>query len=381
MQAVEAAPQAQECIDWPEFSDQTNWSVPFAVFCLHLAILGAMTFFHSHTREKKEVKKLIVRTVSLQPQQKRPKVLPTPAPKAAPAPVALPPAAVVEEAHPPAVQEEPSTAPAPAAESVIASEPIHEQVIEEAPPKSTPKPVSKPVNKPLPKPATKVKPTPKPTAKLTPKPKPQTKKEVKKPPAQNKEAQKQKELANQKEAERQKELAKKQQQARKEEARQKELTHQKELERKQNAMVSQALASLDKASKADAKKSGIQGSSGKFTGSAPTAIATLASESLVSIEGGQEADFTPQERTYYDELVSRLKLSLKLPEYGQVKLSLCINRAGSVVRVTDVKCKSSKNRDYIQKTLPKVHFPPFGQNFSGEKEHTFRLTLTNELSY
>lgn len=374
MQAVEAAPQAQKCIDWPDFSSQTNWSVPFVVFCLHLALLGSMTFFHVHVREKKEVKKLIVRTVSLQPQQKRPKVMPKPAAL----PVAPPPASVIEEALPPPAQEEPAPSPAPAAEPEIASEPIHESVVEEAPPKPAPKAVSKPVSKPVPKPSAKPKPAPKPT----PKPKPQAKKEVKKPPVQNKEALKQKEMAKQKEAARQKEQAKKQQEARKlEEARQKEQARQKELERKQNAMVSQALASLDKASKADAKKSGIQGSSGKFTSSAPTAISSLASESLVSIEGGQESDFTPQERTYYDELVSRLKLSLKLPEYGQVKLSLCINRAGSVVRVTDVKCKSSKNRDYIQKTLPKVHFPPFGQNFSGEKDHTFRLTLTNELSY
>jgi colicin import membrane protein len=93
----------------------------------------------------------------------------------------------------------------------------------------------------------------------------------------------------------------------------------------------------------------------------------------------EEAAFTPYEAGYRDELANRLKLLLRLPEYGCVKVRLTINRKGIVDKVEIVAAESEVNKKYIEGALPELLFPPLGNNFIGEPDHTFLITLNNEL--
>lgn len=94
--------------------------------------------------------------------------------------------------------------------------------------------------------------------------------------------------------------------------------------------------------------------------------------------GGSKAVFTDRESSYQEELASRLKLFLRLPDYGEVKVKLTLERSGKVSAVAIVSSQSDANRKYIEKTLPGLSFPGFGDNFSGHSQYTFQVSLSNE---
>lgn len=81
---------------------------------------------------------------------------------------------------------------------------------------------------------------------------------------------------------------------------------------------------------------------------------------------------------YQDELASRLKLQLKLPERGEVKIKLILERSGKVKNVVIVKSQSLINQQYIEQRLPLLKFPGFGTNFGSSSDHTFVISLRNE---
>ncbi len=352
MQAAHTAENLFTPIDW---QPKPNWTISFIVFSMHVAALILLANSTATLKEKKQLpKKLIVRTVSLQSpkvvERKQKTTVQAPSPIVEPEPAP----------HVPAPEPIPEPAPAPT--------PIPEPAPTPPPqPAPTPRPTvqKKPVPKPLPpKPATKAKQKPKPKVKAEVKPaaKPVVKKKPEPAPAaktQPKEDVKAKEKAAKEQAERK----------------------QKQEQAKKQALIDKALSSLDSSGVIESKKASVQASASKVQGSAPSKISSLAAESLVAIDSSETACCTPQERTYYDELVSRLKIALKLPEYGEVTLELSINRNGSVASVKKVKSKSKKNSDYVQKAIPKLSLPSFGQSFAGETSHTFRLTLSNELNY
>jgi len=122
-------------------------------------------------------------------------------------------------------------------------------------------------------------------------------------------------------------------------------------------LIAQALQNLDRA--ASTKKT-----------SQPT-MPTIALSTLPSEE--------PQssENIYISDLIQRLQLALRLPESGEASVSLTISRSGNVSSLTINSCSSSHIRKIITNKLPGLHFAPFGQNFPGEKEHTFLLKLSN----
>ncbi|MCE5294953.1 MAG: hypothetical protein LLF94_10130 [Chlamydiales bacterium] len=394
MQATHIAQQPQ-LFEWPELEVKSNWTIFYAVLMVHLLALLAINFSSEHITKKPVTKKIMVRTVTLGSPSKSIAPKQVTQKKAAPAPAPAP--APVAEVKKESISKE----------SIPAEKPvqIEKEIVAEAPPAavtkkepaSKPKPVSKSVSKPEPvKPVAKVekKPTPKPAVAKT-KPaevkKQAVKKETSKPkPVDNTKAKdakaKEQKAAADKAA---KEKAAKDKEAKNKAAKEsaaKEKAAKEKAERaqaeKQNALLNQALSSLDSSGRIDGKKSSLAASAAKHAAtSGPAAISSLSAESLVAIDASETANCTPGERTYYDELVSRLKLALKLPEYGEVKLELTISRTGKVETVKSVKSKSSKNSDYVKKALPKLHLPPFGQNFPGEKDHTFRLTLSNELNY
>lgn len=377
MQALDVAMKPQSALQWPELKLHTNWTIPLTVLFAHILALCFITFAHKNANQKKPINKLIVHTVTL---QSTPKTFNKTSQITS---------QVKKEIKAPAQQafvEAPQQKEAIKEESKISTQ---KDIVEEetipvttAKPKPEPQSLAKASPKPVAKPKEskpKEKQIAKPIAKPLPKP-------TSKPQIQKKEPAKPKTNDNSKEKIVQGKAAKQKTQA----ERAKEKTNQdqinkeqraKQAEAKQQAILNKALSSLDSAGSLESKKSSLAASSRKNAASGPSAIASLSAESLVAFDASETANCTPAERTYYDELVSRLKLSLKLPEYGEVKLQLTINRSGSVVTVQSVKSKSKKNSDYVQKALPKLHLPAFGQNFSGEKEHTFRLTLSNELNY
>lgn len=82
---------------------------------------------------------------------------------------------------------------------------------------------------------------------------------------------------------------------------------------------------------------------------------------------------------YYGTLSSRMKQALRLPEIGIVRILLTLDRQGSVVALEVVETKSEYNKKFVEATLKKVQFPPFGKCFEGEGRHTFSITLANEI--
>lgn len=108
----------------------------------------------------------------------------------------------------------------------------------------------------------------------------------------------------------------------------------------------------------------------------PAPIERLEIEALPA--GGSQEVFSIHEVGYREELIHRLKLLLRLPEYGEVKVKLTLERSGRVSKVVIVGAENATNRKYIEKTLPTLSFPSFGDNFSDQQNYTFLLTLSNE---
>jgi len=106
----------------------------------------------------------------------------------------------------------------------------------------------------------------------------------------------------------------------------------------------------------------------------PSAIMSLQIDDLPDHSGPKLSD---QEMRYRDELVSRLKLHLRLPEVGDVKVKLTLERTGKVAKVVIVSAESAVNRKFLEEKLPSITFSPFG-NFSSDAQYTFALTLSNE---
>lgn len=398
MQALEVAQKPYETIQWPELHLQTNWKISFAVITAHLLALWMIAFGAHIVAPKNTPKKLIVHTVTLQstPAKFAPKMASATKQQVAAKKEEKATVAATVAPQPEMQKQEMQNTKEIPSEPEKPLCPAKAIVEEEAVPVNTPKPKEPPKAKPTPKP------TPKPPAKAAPKvekkpakPKADTKKpEVKKaqikqkdpPKAKNNEqSAKDKQAKETKNKEtKNKEAKEKEQKAAQEKAAKAKAAKEqaaREQAAKQQAMIDKALSSLDSSGAIGGKKSTLAANAAKSAVAGPAAITSLSAESLVAIDASDTANCTPAERTYYDELVSRLKLALKLPEFGEVKLQLTISRAGKVVSVKNVQSKSKKNSDYAQKAIPKLHLPPFGQNFSGEKEHTFRLTLSNELTY
>jgi hypothetical protein len=88
----------------------------------------------------------------------------------------------------------------------------------------------------------------------------------------------------------------------------------------------------------------------------------------------------PQQQTnsYHDELINRLQLLLCLPDYGEVKIKLTLRRSGEFKKVEFIEAKSTKNRKYVEKMVPTLTYPPFGDHFTAAQEYTFIIRLCNK---
>lgn len=357
--------------------------IAFCVAAMHAAgLLFAAQYWDFTPVSKQPVKqeRLVVKTIALneRPIQSKPaaaaikqeevipvvSVEPIPEekievivkPKLEPLPEPLPEPEPIPESPKP----EPKPEPVPVPKEVIKPAPIVEE--KKPDPVAKPKPEVKPKEKkPEPKPAPKkeVKPTPKAKAK-------QPEKKISPPPPAPKPKVEAKEEAA-KAKKREEDAAK---------ARQKEavLAKQKEAEKaKQRALA----AARENMARIDKTRDKIQTSkTAELSGEKIGTIERLQVEAFIE-EGGQT--FTSQERSYHQELISRLKLQLKLPDYGDVKVKLTLERSGRVVKVAVVNAESAKNREYIEKKLPSMTYPSFGTNFPDHSQYTFVLILGNDL--
>ncbi len=389
-----------------EQQSQANWRLQWRlqayVLALHASFFCLLAISPYTHMLKPPPRKLVVHTVSLSPA-----VISKPI--EAPAQIVQEraremPQEILQEMH----QEMPAPPPKEKAAPQSPIEPT--AAIQEAPKKEEPKPIIpsppkpklkpeiKPQSKPQPKPTIKKQPVPvpKPTAKPKPKPTVVDQKKRQKETKSQQDNIKQEKLKQEKEKQARLDKEKKQQeQLRQEKLKQEKLRQEKikqekikqekikQEEAKKAAMISDALASLNRTDSLSKQKA-VQNSakSRAALNSGPSQIQTLSSDSLIAFECDQEESFSAKEKSYYDELIRRLKLYLKLPEYSEVKLELTLARSGKVTRVKCVKSKSQKNISYLEKTIPSLVFPPFGNNFPNEKEHLFRIRLVNtEINY
>ncbi len=76
--------------------------------------------------------------------------------------------------------------------------------------------------------------------------------------------------------------------------------------------------------------------------------------------------------TYGEYLVAFLQNALDLPEYGEVKAKIEIDRYGNLVECEILETKSRKNAEFLKNRLPELAFPCLNDG-----SHSFTITFRN----
>lgn len=79
--------------------------------------------------------------------------------------------------------------------------------------------------------------------------------------------------------------------------------------------------------------------------------------------------------SYGQTLIAYLQGSLDLPEFGEVKVDLEIDRNGHLVRFEILEEKSKKNAEFLKKRLPELVLPCF--NDTSNETAVFTITFKN----
>lgn len=82
-------------------------------------------------------------------------------------------------------------------------------------------------------------------------------------------------------------------------------------------------------------------------------------------------------QTYGAFLVAYLENSLDLPEYGNVKLELSIDRTGRLLTSQVLSSESDKNSEFLKNRLPELAFPCFNDFQIAENTLTFTVSFRN----
>lgn len=148
---------------------------------------------------------------------------------------------------------------------------------------------------------------------------------------------------------------------------------------KENAILVKAKESLSKMGETRGKLETVSKSSVDLTRSqTPQILGSLQIEALAFADKGTSSTFGVKEMRYSDGVAYRLKSSLRLPEYGAVKIKLTLSRAGKVEKVETVHSESRKNKSYVEEKVKNILFSSFGNEFPGASEMTFAITLQND---
>jgi len=101
---------------------------------------------------------------------------------------------------------------------------------------------------------------------------------------------------------------------------------------------------------------------------APQKVEVSSPTASLEKEGKQES--------YADFLISYLQHHLQLPDIGEVKIQVYVDRNGNLEKMTVIQAESEKNKRYLQAQLPKMTFPPLeGETLSSQ---SFILTFCHE---
>ena len=386
-------------------ADRSLWAIIGAVMAVHILFIAwAALFSPSKPLPKVVPQRLVVQTISLSPPppaiSRRSEVfVEAPLPQEPEEPKQEEPIAEIEPAKqkeiadappepPPQAPQAPPPKPTPAPKTpppAPKAAPKNQPKKEQQPPKPAPK---KPAAKPEPKkkadsvvkPVKKQETPKKPVEKTPPKKASPAKKEpiketppvAKKPPKEPVvdkaavEAQRKKQEAE--EARRVVEREKKAADQKKRDA------EEQAARAKQQSLVVKAQERIAKIAQTRDKLS--PGSSDGMSAIVPHAITSLQIDAMPAVDGPKLSD---REVSYRDELAGRLKLLLRLPEYGEVKIKLTLDHMGKVVKVSVSHSESELNKKYIEKTLPGLSFPAFGTRFGDADQYTFSITLSNEV--
>lgn len=92
-----------------------------------------------------------------------------------------------------------------------------------------------------------------------------------------------------------------------------------------------------------------------------------------------ELDPLSEEEEYISSLVHHLQTHLELPDMGEVRIELTLQRNGSVEKVKVLSAESERNRKRLEEELPALCFPSFLKGDQGVKTKAFILTFCNEM--
>jgi colicin import membrane protein len=381
------------------------FTIILIVIAMHILLLGMGTFWNPAHPAPKPRSKVLVQTMQLKPFESS--AIQTSAPSPAIQPIAAPMPTFNTPIEQPKMETPPPTQPKedipPQADLSLQTEEAQVATsVQEAAPiptPTTPPPVSPPLpiktesksqsKTPSPKPA--LQETPKTTEKKSApvkKPSETAKKPIKTETAKSKAAEEieKKRQREQTEAEKkrqreQTEAEKKRQQeiADAERKRQQEIAAAQEaLRQKEQALLAKAKENLAKISETRNKIGSSSSSVNLETTALPKELGALQVDALPSEETGSSGERGTKEISYSDEVRYRLKMGLRLPDYGAVEIKLTLDRIGKVVKVETVHSESSKNKAYIESKIPTLVFPSFGQRFQGVAQKTFSYTLQND---
>lgn len=139
-------------------------------------------------------------------------------------------------------------------------------------------------------------------------------------------------------------------------------------------LLKKAKESINKIQNATSQNA--QSPGGQVSLGAPKVLGGLQSDAFAS-SGNVSGKSQPA--TYHEELMHRLRSQLHMPEYGNVDIELTLSRSGKVLSFKILRDENRNNRQYIEKAIPPLSFPPFGHYFNGETQHAFVITLSNDL--
>lgn len=80
--------------------------------------------------------------------------------------------------------------------------------------------------------------------------------------------------------------------------------------------------------------------------------------------------------SYEERIASIMQHALKLPNYGEVKVTITLHCSGKVTDITVLCSQNNENKSYLLESIPTLSFPPFEEGESKSFE-TFTFNFFN----
>jgi len=109
----------------------------------------------------------------------------------------------------------------------------------------------------------------------------------------------------------------------------------------------------------------------------PSSKTTLAIPSRVQRKAEVAQEASTMDASYSEELIAFLQNALDLPEFGEVKVRLEIDRFGALRNCSILDSKSRKNAEFLKNRLPELTFPSFNDFSIVDITQSFTITFRN----